>query len=85
MEVHPGAPNVIPGHVMVDVEIRAMDNHVLDAAEAALEAKAAGLGGSFATGHHQEPVMPTRADGCHRPRFHRLGPGLHTYAERGGG
>jgi beta-ureidopropionase / N-carbamoyl-L-amino-acid hydrolase len=56
MEVHPGAPNVIPGRVVVDVEIRGMDNRVLDAAEAALQSQAAAHGGSLAAGHRQEPV-----------------------------
>lgn len=57
MEVHPGAPNVIPGRVAVDVEIRGMDNRVLDAAEAALRSQAAAQGGSFVRGHRQEPVQ----------------------------
>jgi len=57
MEVHPGAPNVIPGRVVVDVEIRGMDGRVLDAAEAALRAQAAAHGGTFVGGHRQEPVQ----------------------------
>ncbi len=54
--MHPGAPNVIPGRVVVDVEIRGMDGSVLDTAEVALRAEAAALGGAFAAGHRQEPV-----------------------------
>ena len=57
MDVHPGAPNVIPGRVVVDVEIRGMDNRLLDAAEAVLRSQADAYGGSFVLGHRQEPVQ----------------------------
>ena len=40
LRVHPGAPNVIPGRVDVDVEIRGPDAAVLDAAERDLTAAA---------------------------------------------
>lgn len=56
VDVQPGAPNVIPGRVLLDVEIRGMDNHVLDRAEAELQHAAAGLGAHFAFGHRKEPV-----------------------------
>ena len=36
MQVHPGASNVIPGRVDLSLEIRGMDEAVLDAAEAEL-------------------------------------------------
>lgn len=56
VEVHPGAPNVIPGRVMLDVEIRGMNNDVLDAAEAELQVRAGAMGGHFAAGHRKEPI-----------------------------
>jgi N-carbamoyl-L-amino-acid hydrolase len=56
VEVHPGAANVVPGRVLLDVEIRSMDSGKLDAAEAALQAKSALHGGQFVSGHRLEPV-----------------------------
>lgn len=56
IEVQPGAPNVIPGRVALDVEIRGMDAGVLDAAEAALEANVVACGGRFVRGHAKSPV-----------------------------
>lgn len=40
LRVHPGAPNVIPGRVDVDLEVRGLDAAVLDAAERDLAAAA---------------------------------------------
>lgn len=56
VEVQPGAPNVIPGRVLLDVELRGMDVAVLAAAEAALEADATARGGRFVRGHSMLPV-----------------------------
>jgi N-carbamoyl-L-amino-acid hydrolase len=56
VEVHPGASNVIPGRVVLDVEIRSMDNGVLDTAQSELQAAAAKCGGRCAEGHHMPPV-----------------------------
>jgi N-carbamoyl-L-amino-acid hydrolase len=56
VDVQPGAPNVIPGRVMLDVEIRGMDSRLLDAAEAALRVDATARGGRFRAGHPMEPV-----------------------------
>jgi len=56
LEVHPGAPNVIPGRVTLDLEIRGMENGVLDIAERELAALAAANGGDFARGNRKEPV-----------------------------
>jgi N-carbamoyl-L-amino-acid hydrolase len=70
VEVHPGAPNVIPGRVVLEVEIRGMDNGVLDAAAAALQARATAAGGQVAAGHRMEPIWAdpdlraTIADTC---------------------
>ncbi len=47
VEVIPGAPNVIPGKVVLHLEIRGLDETVLDGAEAALAAHAATQGGQF--------------------------------------
>lgn len=56
VEVHPGAPNVIPGRVVLELEIRGMADHVLDAAAAALQERAAACGGQMVAGHHMEPI-----------------------------
>jgi N-carbamoyl-L-amino-acid hydrolase len=56
IEVHPNAPNVIPGRVMLDVEIRGLDEAVLDRAEEILLAEAARCGGTLHFGHRKEPV-----------------------------
>jgi N-carbamoyl-L-amino-acid hydrolase len=42
--------------VLLDVEIRSMDNAILDAAESALRDEAALHGGQFVLGHRLEPV-----------------------------
>ena len=50
LQVEPGAPNVIPGRVTLDLEMRGMDATVLDIAEAELAALAQRGGGDFAHG-----------------------------------
>jgi len=47
VEVTPGAPNVIPGKVVLHLEIRGLVEEVLDAAEAELDAYAVLQGGNF--------------------------------------
>lgn len=47
VDVTPGAPNVIPGKVVLHLEIRGLDEAVLDAAETELGAYAALQGGNF--------------------------------------
>jgi N-carbamoyl-L-amino-acid hydrolase len=47
LKVEPGAPNVIPGRVEVGVEIRGLDEAVLDRAQAALADAAAANGGDL--------------------------------------
>jgi N-carbamoyl-L-amino-acid hydrolase len=56
VDVQPGAPNVIPGCVLLDVEIRGLDELLLDAAEAALRLAAEAQGGAFTGGHCKAPV-----------------------------
>lgn len=48
LNVYPGAPNVIPGKVEMNLEIRGLDERVLDRAEAELRAKATADGATFA-------------------------------------
>ncbi|MCS6825037.1 MAG: M20 family metallo-hydrolase [Caldilinea sp.] len=57
IEVHPNTPNVIPGRVMLDVEIRGLDDAVLDRVEAILAVEAARCGGTLHPGHRKEPVL----------------------------
>ena len=72
LQVEPGAPNVIPGRVTVDVEIRAMDKATLDLAAADLAAAAAAHGGRLVPGMAKtatpaDPrIMATIADACAR-------------------
>lgn len=47
VDVTPGAPNVIPGKVVLHLEIRGLDEAVLDAAETELGAYAVLQGGNF--------------------------------------
>ncbi len=47
LDLHPGAPSVIPGHVELSVEIRGLDEARLDEAEAALSDAAAATAGEF--------------------------------------
>jgi len=68
LEVHPGAPNVIPGRVTLDLEMRSMDDDVLDTAARELAALAAANGGDFVHGNHKKPVPAAL-----RLRHRRLG------------
>ena len=45
LRVHPGAPSVVPGRVVMDVELRSTDEARLDAAEQEITRRAAGMGG----------------------------------------
>lgn len=56
VEVHPGAPNVIPGRGRAGCGNSCMDNAILNAAEADLQTRAQALGGQFAAGHRKEPI-----------------------------
>lgn len=47
VDVTPGAPNVIPGKVVLHLEIRGLDEAILDAAERELDAYALLQGGNF--------------------------------------
>ena len=47
LKVHPGAPNVIPGKVEISLEIRGLDEDVLDEAEVELARCAEKTGGEF--------------------------------------
>lgn len=47
LDLHPGAPSVIPGRVELSVEIRGLDEIRLDEAEAALSDAAAAIAGEF--------------------------------------
>jgi N-carbamoyl-L-amino-acid hydrolase len=56
LRVEPGAPNVIPGRVEIGVEIRGLDEAVLDAAEADLTRAATATGGHLRRTAYKEPV-----------------------------
>jgi N-carbamoyl-L-amino-acid hydrolase len=56
LRVHPGAPNVIPGQVELEVEIRGMDEAVLDQVEAELGALAERRGGRLRRASAGSPV-----------------------------
>jgi beta-ureidopropionase / N-carbamoyl-L-amino-acid hydrolase len=58
LRIHPGAPNVIPGRVDLDLEIRALSDGVLDAAERDLIAAA----GSRATVRRLSAKAPVPLD-----------------------
>ena len=47
MDIIPGAPNVIPGQVIINLEIRGLDKDVLDQAERDLAEAAHEIGGHF--------------------------------------
>lgn len=47
IDILPGAPNVIPGQVIINLEIRGLDERVLDRAESELEEAAKGIGADF--------------------------------------
>lgn len=56
LHVSPAAPSVIPGEVRLDVEIRALDPALLDAAEAELRAVAERGGATFVRVSSKQPV-----------------------------
>lgn len=56
-QVYPGAPNVIPGRVEVSVEIRAMDEALLDQAQRDLDERAQAMGGVFSYISQKPPVV----------------------------
>jgi N-carbamoyl-L-amino-acid hydrolase len=56
VRVEPNAPNVIPGRVELGLEIRGLDEAVLDAAAAAIEAEAVAAGGRLVEISRKEPV-----------------------------
>ena len=59
LTIHPGAPNVIPGLVEMSLEIRGLDESVLDKAEAELAGLTERLGGQF---RHVSKKEPTHSD-----------------------
>lgn len=56
LRVSPGASNVIPGQVDLSVEIRGLDDAVLDRAEAALRAEVERVGGAIVPASRKAPV-----------------------------
>jgi N-carbamoyl-L-amino-acid hydrolase len=56
LQIQPGAPNVIPGRVELDLEIRGLDETVLDAAETELTERAEDAGGQLTPTAHKAPV-----------------------------
>jgi beta-ureidopropionase / N-carbamoyl-L-amino-acid hydrolase len=56
LQVHPGAPNVIPGRVDVGCEIRSLEEARLDRAEEELQTLAAAMGGRLRTVSAKAPV-----------------------------
>ena len=57
VDVSPGAANIIPGEVRMSIEIRGLQNHVLDAAETALRDGAAARGCSIEDVSRKDPVL----------------------------
>jgi N-carbamoyl-L-amino-acid hydrolase len=56
LELRPGTPSVIPGHVELSVEIRGMDEAKLDAVETSLSETATANGGDFMRVSTKPPV-----------------------------
>jgi len=56
MDISPGAPNVIPGQVVVNLEIRGLDPEVLDWAETELAEIARAMGGRLEQTSSKPPV-----------------------------
>ena len=56
LNIQPGAPNVIPGQVDINFEIRGLDEAVLDKAEAALLQKARAVDAGFQPISNKPPV-----------------------------
>lgn len=57
LAISPGAPNVIPGKVVMNLEIRGLDDGVLDRAEEELGSHATGAGATFARLSSKPPVQ----------------------------
>jgi len=55
--VQPGAPNVIPGEVELSLEIRGLDESVLDKAQAEMARRAEQAGGKFEHVSSKEPTV----------------------------
>ncbi len=56
MDILPGSPNVIPGQVIINLEIRGLDEGVLDRAERQLEEEAGKLQAAFVQTSNKPPV-----------------------------
>ncbi len=56
MDILPGSPNVIPGQVILNLEIRGLEEEVLDRAERQLETEARKLEATFVQTSHKPPV-----------------------------
>lgn len=56
MDIFPGAPNVIPGQVIINLEIRGLDEKVLDRAAKELEEIAKASGFEFVQTSYKQPV-----------------------------
>ena len=56
MDILPGSPNVIPGQVIINLEIRGLDEGVLDLAERQLEEEAGKLQAAFVQTSNKPPV-----------------------------
>ena len=56
MDILPGSPNVIPGQVIINLEIRGLDARALDLAEQQLEAEAGKLQAAFVQTSNKPPV-----------------------------
>jgi acetylornithine deacetylase/succinyl-diaminopimelate desuccinylase-like protein len=57
LRVYPGSPNVIPGQVDIGIEIRGLDESVLDKAAEALVQRAVEMGATFEEVSRKPPVM----------------------------
>lgn len=57
LDITPGAPNVIPGKVVLNLEIRGLEDDVLDAAEAELRRHAEAAGARFELVASKPPVQ----------------------------
>ena len=60
LHVEPGAPSVIPGRVVFELEIRGLDPVALDAAETALAGSAAKMGAEFTQISAKSPTESAR-------------------------
>lgn len=78
VEVLPGAPNVIPGEVRLHLEIRGLDEAILDSAEATLQHHAEKAQASFArlsqkaAVHSDQQLLQAIHDACETLQFSRI-------------